>query len=1083
MASNQVERWEFKEEDYNRLLKSIDRLYQGPDLGNIMIILRVDEKTSRRTLMSDYIKPNSSGRTASDYEWAELGDWLRDHSRRPLPKHFDVFGWAKPKEITYTLDLPTKDDLPPRGNQGNHYLRVLLALISKGTLTLPTLQENGLLFLELQDPEHPVSHEAYVPWDKVESEEFSFDPAAPRKPTSSEKGKQPVTPKKNKQTGPPPDPGSRGSTIDNPVDIEDDEENPDPSDESSPGNNQDKGKGKEGEDSNPFDSSIGGSGGGSAGGSDVGGSSSKKHEQNEQAMIEAIGIRPKLEDDTFWHHVCEFFMKDTTDLDNTANASFRIPGLEVELFAYQAAMVLWVLIRYPDAAISAAGIADQMGLGKTFMCIATMVIFNHVCEAKHDVESNGKLMGRRHLGIEAPPGSMCPSQTRVTAIHGIQCPCVRGSWSQRIADAIHDLPSVIIVPPKLLTVWIAEWEKFVDPAGGMQLRVQHKDYVKHAKYGLVDLVQLVQFASSVDNVITDKAYAVAKRKHVTQRNGFQGGSSRVILASSATAEKLLDPFDAPKRRLKNDDGENVLATENKLACSFVFFDEMHDYRGGSITDKTSPFRFLEKVALNNSGPTMAVCVSGSMLTMGPEAWGPMVHHIFRSSNRPPSTVSLASLTRENYYSGFPELVAAWKYVSQRLGSPDAENDEKYNNSLNRLKRICKDMFPKLIIKRTQTDTFRGAKLFEPPTVTKIRTGLELEPGGTQRCIARLCRNVRTFLENGDHDTEVLFKQAKALKGPVQKHCGNHYYTLMEATSYPFIARLQTVFREKSFSAEEVQKTALKYTRLFDLQQTDRRKLLGCFRDTPIWEYRKHIATKSPKYMHLERLVRELRTLKSAPAGKQPDKGPADGSNVRHMVIFTETPLAALITAMFLTSSFRDIDVLLFHGDLPMTSTVKKHPHHSREAFIEYFHQDCSEGDNNKILVGTYSLLSTGLNLQLRASSAVFMDVATETLREQSAGRFQRLGQRQPVTIHELYSLGNLFEAHRIKAIQDLHDIPSLYSLWSMGHRLKWSKFHKDEEDESDYEEDEADSGSGEGKMGRREREYSPESGLTALSSA
>jgi hypothetical protein len=50
-------------------------------------------------------------------------------------------------------------------------------------------------------------------------------------------------------------------------------------------------------------------------------------------------------------------------------------------------------------------------------------------------------------------------------------------------------------------------------------------------------------------------------------------------------------------------------------------------------------------------------------------------------------------------------------------------------------------------------------------------------------------------------------------------------------------------------------------------------------------------------------------------------------------------------------------ILLFHGDLPITPTVQLRPHHSREAFIEYFHQDCEADDKNKILIGTYSLLS------------------------------------------------------------------------------------------------------------------------------
>lgn len=81
-------------------------------------------------------------------------------------------------------------------------------------------------------------------------------------------------------------------------------------------------------------------------------------------------------------------------------------------------------------------------------------------------------------------GLRCPSEVEMTRRYGIQCPCILGSTSRAIVEHMDDLTSIIVCPSAGATVWVSEWEKFVDddalagtPAAQMKLYVHLSNYV------------------------------------------------------------------------------------------------------------------------------------------------------------------------------------------------------------------------------------------------------------------------------------------------------------------------------------------------------------------------------------------------------------------------------------------------------------------------------------------------------------------------------------------------------------------------------------------------------------------------------
>ncbi|KAI0111477.1 hypothetical protein F4814DRAFT_450154 [Daldinia grandis] len=139
-----------------------------------------------------------------------------------------------------------------------------------------------------------------------------------------------------------------------------------------------------------------------------------------------------------------------------------------------------------------------------------------------------------------------------------------------------------------------------------------------------------------------------------------------------------------------------------------------------------------------------------------------------------------------------------------------------------------------------------------------------------------------------------------------------------------------------------------------------------------------------------------------------DPGPADGSNVRHIVVFTDSAVPSNITFMLLCIEYPQIRVMLINGRTRSVAS-KSMPGYGRREMVEDLMSDCTEDSPNKIIVTTYRIAGTALNMQ-RANYCVLMEPACDPSAErQAAARVNRRGQRMKPVVVRLYDERNLPE--------------------------------------------------------------------------
>ncbi|KAI4594201.1 Actin-like protein 10 [Pestalotiopsis sp. 9143b] len=804
-------------------------------------------------------------------------------------------------------------------------------------------------------------------------------------------------------------------------------------------------------------------------------------DENERgkAVIKALGKLNKLDTDEYWREVCRFFCRDPETTKN-----IKVPGLKAPLHGYQAAMVYYVLSRYKTG-IAAVGIADEMGLGKTFMVIAIIITFHnlhtHYANVKQLLASAGRPERRRHNRLNDVSSAVCPDQDWVSTTWGIQCPCVHGSMARFIVQNIECLPSLILVPPTLIPNWVAEWEKFVG-TDDMKLKVAHSSY-ENTKYyqGPLDLRgSITKDASDYAEASLVPVNADSGKKGgrkilepQIRRKGFPGGCGGVVLASNKGIADLQKKFIGTADWSIPDKNGKILNKKNhkcsQLACSFVFFDEVHEVNADS-----KPMELLDTIAEQNVGPTIAVGLSGSLLTSGPRKWKGLMFHALETADRFGKSFSFGKTTSDNMGAQHNTLVKNWEFLERflQIGTTDAAKGAEIAQALKSVKDICAGgICGQIIISRSKSDKFHGDDILALEPVTHLNYSLTIPKGSARNGIIKLCRRVRASVDQTYDEANTKWNEGKGpepnkaeigydlLHSQADKSAGAQamnclpYFRLNQCAVYPFLTSLydrvgvDEVFTDVVFQAEHISENfARPYTKELSLRNRTKANLVTVLEKSksPFWDYRHHLIGHSPKFQTLVKIIKGLIDLKTKPLNEQPDDGPADGSKVRHLVVFTESALSAYLTTILLVESLGDqVEVLLVHSHLPEKPLVSL-PNHSRRGFREYFDENCQAGDKNKILIGPYSMLATGHNLQSRASELVLMDVGKENDRAQAINRLHRMGQTLPVKAHQLWDRRNMFEAHRMLHINSLKGVLRKQALDESGY-VNWKYFTGEEE--------------------------------------
>ncbi|KAK7972248.1 hypothetical protein PG988_006382 [Apiospora saccharicola] len=724
-------------------------------------------------------------------------------------------------------------------------------------------------------------------------------------------------------------------------------------------------------------------------------------------MISSEDKNRRLDEFKFWTRVSIFFDFEEQWFETKAK---ELPGLLRSIDNYQLAAVFWLLTRYAVDGIAGPILGDDPGLGKTVIMIVTIKVHNDVQEAWADVmkfwkERAGSAEFKHNVqGAAKKRGIKCPSQKEITAKYGIQCPCVPGSDSQKIAESMQNWPSIIVGLPAQGTVtWAEEWEDTIRPDSRLQLYVNDANWIDHPR--LAEFVKAIGDAPMPEG--TESLDAALRKSNA----GFEGGSRHVLLTSSYNCTVLLDTTEkGPGLVRELGETPHVPLT----GCAIMALDEMHKYRGS----KTKPLELLLDVfGQHKTKPTLGVAVSGSLGPLGPDAWDYMLQHTRAHARK-------EQLGRFRNGRDSKKVDVDWKYLQAHIDDPNAEQQNPFKECLGRLRGDWTTVMNKMFLRRGQRDEFMTKRIVNIPEPRHETVALAMPENNARPHVIENFRGVRLLMEERSekYHMELALAQRKVLleripKGNAAETDMSLNYTLWTSTfpDLPFLAEQDETIVPFLKAGKEQQRLALQFSRT-TLDPATANKTFSAINENlekgnPFWAQCKTLRDRSPKMAQLEGLIRaELIGSKWSDQKFQRDNGPSDDSYVRHMLVFVRSPISAYLTALVLHRAVgKEVDVYLVHAGLQTESTAKSKPWHSRKGFRRAFNARCDQNSKNKIAVLTYELGATGWNMQ-RASVAVLLEVAARPEdRDQACKRVARRGQPCTPQIFELYYKNHLSE--------------------------------------------------------------------------
>ncbi|KAK7947091.1 uncharacterized protein PG986_011412 [Apiospora aurea] len=797
----------------------------------------------------------------------------------------------------------------------------------------------------------------------------------------------------------------------------------------------------------------------------------------------------KLDDDANWKTARDVFLEEYSIVEH-----FSLPGLRRTIDCYQGAAAVWLLTRYSKQHIAGPILADDPGVGKTLTMIIAILLHNNLQEAFEDVKAFWKNNGRNNYehNLEgADNEAPCPSQDKIKEVYGIQCPCVAGSTSRGIVDHMWNWPSIVVcLGQDGISNWLAEWKKTVDP---QTYRV--KVYVNVGNWdagsNMSAFCRALRAATSPEETQTLHIRDVPFAKSIL---GFYGGSRHVLLSPSTGGKNLYEPernvFVGYRKRGRSK--KDTIAVPIS-GCAILALDEMHKYAGAS-GPKTMPYQVLDMLGgKDQEKPTLAVGISGSIGSLGLKYAQHLLAYTLRQGLRHQLGNRLGRLGNRD---DTQKVISDWNYL-QEHGAGDAKHEPaKYAEGLARLRHDWDQGISKMLVRRSQSDAFRNERIVRIPMPLYSTMALEVQPGPvreelyehfriTRRAmldyhresLARLDEREKEQIEKKGKSTvkrpSLLDSQQRVLKG-LAGFTTEEYTAVVRrvlfSTTFPgiaLIAKQRPDLLPYLRSDQPQQGIAAAFTKATLNPEYTRQKVMQeVAKDNPFWDLAAdslpttELLRDSPKAEELFRLINE-RLLGSRLDKKNPvveqqlDAGPADGSGVRHMIIFVDSPITAYLLALILFRRFVEkIEVFLIHSKLPSSSASKSLDWHSRQAFEEAFNSDCQRTDRNKIAIVTYAMGSTGWNLQ-RASIAVLLDVpGTKAERDQACNRVNRRGQRCVPQIYEMYYTNHVREDRRI-LVNDNKPLRSVdwnkYGVNVKEEKQKEEKERKEKEDDPHIE--------------------------------
>ncbi|CAJ2505497.1 Uu.00g128910.m01.CDS01 [Anthostomella pinea] len=395
------------------------------------------------------------------------------------------------------------------------------------------------------------------------------------------------------------------------------------------------------------------------------------------------------------------------------------------------------------------------------------------------------------------------------------------------------------------------------------------------------------------------------------------------------------------------DYEGKVFTTNGLAASFVFFDEAHTYRG-SLSSPTQPFALLKTITEKSWDPTVAFAISGSISGGGPGQLTNIVDHILRVKGEQhegkPSIGGITNVTE------LENKKVDWNYLLQK-------------HHIKSIGELMKNLVPRVLMARRNVDTFRGQIIGD--------AGREIVVQHVEHMLENL--SMRGTMLGQSTEGGVLNLCSTALKleffggeGATAMKLGRKggciWTQLLRANVYPKVAclYLDKLATEEDLEYNNINRYGDEASLLAatDASQNDVQRQLAT---SPFWPYCTQLIKQSSKFAQLCQYINNMVAYRNRRPSAGDDPGPADGTNIRYMVVLSDTPVSSYITFILLCVKYPKVKVILINGRTRKVATEKT-PCYGRREMIEDLMSDCTNKSRNKIIVSTYRIYGTALNM-------------------------------------------------------------------------------------------------------------------------
>ncbi|KAI0203071.1 hypothetical protein F4808DRAFT_449388 [Astrocystis sublimbata] len=691
-----------------------------------------------------------------------------------------------------------------------------------------------------------------------------------------------------------------------------------------------------------------------------------------------------------------------------------------------------MLTQCPVRGIQGGCLGDAMGLGKTIEVLSTFAIFAMIKASHKEVlsfwENEAIAGGRQHLPRHQAKGDdRCPSQQ--VSPYPTECTCVKSGEPYKITRRMPALPTICVVPPTALRSWAAEFCKVLDKAHpiatSLTLSIWHNDYVKdQTLYHGQDRVQMTAGA------------AVRRLDDDGEVHLLVGGrpllSSWLLLVSRHSATKLHAMYDGLSSRIYDENGYNdEVVTMNLMGAAFVFFDEAHQYNG-MLDRPTDPFRFLRSLRETSLKKPAAFTISASIPLSGPIYLANIVEHVLHCRSLQGQEGQIGGIHDAQ---DLKVAQADYEYVISHL---DWLSNEKAKKSIQarqkNLHELEKVLVPCLLMARRPSDSFRGQPIGDGSReITVDHINCPMTGGSAQDAFRRMTAGVQSYVQrllqdrkhewrrNGQTGPEPTQQAVEAgLFGSGDdnnvaarmKHTSKAWVCLTRAGVYPFLSHLLGTGLVQDSALHHIVINELGATACREYFAKGRGGMARVLEQSPLWPHRKELARQSPKFSRLRQFVDDMLSYRVR-APTTDDPGPGDGTNIRHMIVLTQSPSSAFITYMLLARAYTENVKVVLLNAVTKNEASASDSAYGRSQIVDDLNSPCDASSPNKIIISTYRICGVALNLQ-RANYCIMMEPAGTTEAEkQAAARVNRRGQEMKPVTAMLHDEHNLAESLRL----------------------------------------------------------------------